>query len=49
VSAAPVLAAPREVAPVDLLATAGVPILKRLVPLVLLASSLLALLWWLLR
>jgi hypothetical protein len=46
--AAPQPAAPREAAPVDLLATAGVPVLKRLVPLVLLAALLVAaLLWWL--
>ncbi len=39
----------REVAPVDLLAAAGVPILKRLVPLVLALGALAVLAWWLLR
>jgi hypothetical protein len=41
-------AAPREAAPVDLLAAAGVPVLKRLVPLALVAALVVALLiWWL--
>jgi hypothetical protein len=41
-------AAPRQAAPVDLLATAGIPVLKRLVPLAIVAALLVALLlWWL--
>jgi hypothetical protein len=39
---------PREAAPVDLLATAGLPVLKRLVPLAILAVLAIALLLWLL-
>ena len=39
---------PREAAPVDLLATAGVPLLKRLVPLAILFALAIALLLWLL-
>jgi hypothetical protein len=39
--------APREAAPVDLLATAGVPVLKRLVPLGLAIALLVALALWL--
>jgi hypothetical protein len=39
---------PREAAPFDLLATAGLPVLKRLVPLAILAVLAIALLLWLL-
>jgi hypothetical protein len=51
VSAAPAprAASPkRETAPVDLLATAGVPVLKRLVPLLIALALLVALVVWLL-
>jgi carbon monoxide dehydrogenase subunit G len=41
-------AAPRETAPVDLLATAGVPVLKRLVPLAIGVAVLVAAAIWLL-
>jgi uncharacterized protein len=41
-------APPREAAPVDLLAAAGVPVLKRLLPLAIVAAlAIAALLWWL--
>ncbi len=39
----------REVAPVDLLATAGMPVLKRLVPLAILAASVAIAIWLLSR
>lgn len=42
---APPPPAPREVAPVDLLATAGVPVLKRLIPLAIVAAAVAALVW----
>ncbi|MFI5320141.1 MAG: SRPBCC family protein [Myxococcota bacterium] len=46
-SAKPLLAR-REAAPVDLLAAAGVPVLKRVIPLAIAAALLIALLIWLL-
>jgi hypothetical protein len=42
------LPARREAAPVDLLAAAGVPVLKRVIPLAIAAALLIALLIWLL-
>jgi carbon monoxide dehydrogenase subunit G len=45
---APAPAPAREVAPVDLLATAGVPVLKRLIPLAIGAALLIAAAIWLL-
>jgi hypothetical protein len=45
-SSAPAPAPAREAAPVDLLATAGVPVLKRLVPLAIgIALGVAALIW----
>ncbi|MBM4383762.1 MAG: SRPBCC family protein [Deltaproteobacteria bacterium] len=40
--------APREAAPVDLLATAGVPVMKRVLPLAIVAALLVTALLWLL-
>jgi carbon monoxide dehydrogenase subunit G len=45
---APRSPAPREAAPVDLLATAGVPVLKRLAPIVIAVALATALVLWLL-
>jgi len=47
-AAATAASVPREAAPVDLLATAGVPVLKRLAPLAMGLALLIALLIWLL-
>jgi len=47
-SAQPAARVPREAAPVDLLATAGIPVLKRLVPLAIGLALLVAALIWLL-
>jgi carbon monoxide dehydrogenase subunit G len=44
----PLPVAPREAAPVDLLATAGVPVLKRVVPLAIAVVLIVAALIWLL-
>ncbi|HEU4430338.1 MAG TPA: SRPBCC family protein [Myxococcota bacterium] len=48
-TAGPASARAREAAPVDLLATAGVPVLKRLIPLVVGAALLIAAAIWLLQ